>query len=179
MFKVVVFLILSLVSAYASATCSPIRDFSAQKLRSQETINFCNAFDDKVLLVVNTASKCGFTPQFKELESLYQRYRAKGLEIVGFPSNDFSQEFSDSKKTANICYINYGVTFTMLEASSVKGTNANTLFKMLAEATGHAPGWNFNKYLISRTSHDIRHYASRVSPLSNQLDADIRMMLSE
>ena len=109
--------------------CHAYLNFKAIKLRSSEIVDFCQQFKGKALLLVNTASKCGFTPQFKGLEILYKKYGSK-LAIVGFPSNDFSQEHDDSGKVAEVCYVNYGVTFTMLEKSIVKGENANLLFKM-------------------------------------------------
>lgn len=143
--------------------CHEYLDFQATKLRSSEQVDFCQAFKGKVLLVVNTASKCGFTPQFKGLEKLHQQYGDK-LAIVGFPSHDFSQEHKDSEKVAEVCYINYGVTFTMLETSKVKGQNANALFQRLSKTTGEEPSWNFSKYLVSVDGKNVKHFASHVKP---------------
>ncbi|MFT5505165.1 MAG: glutathione peroxidase [Gammaproteobacteria bacterium] len=171
-------LFLLLFSGSIMAQCSDLLNFSTQKLRSNETLNLCEEFSGRTLLIVNTASHCGFTPQFKGLEALYQKYRAGGLEIIGFPSNDFFQEASSEDKTADVCYVNYGVTFTMLSPSSVRGEKANPVFKQLAQLTGKSPGWNFNKYLVSPDGSIVKHYGSRVKPNNNALEQDLLGMLN-
>ncbi|TCV85642.1 MULTISPECIES: glutathione peroxidase [Methylomonas] len=174
------FLITSLwacsVSVAGAEPCSDLLNYKMTKLRSSEQIDFCQAFQGKVVLAVNTASNCGYTPQFKGLEALYQKYKDQGLVVVGFPSNDFNQEFAEAEKTANVCYINYGVTFPMLEKSQVKGASANGFFQKLSKATGQAPAWNFHKYLINRSGNSVAAFRSDVTP--EQLDSKISALLS-
>jgi glutathione peroxidase len=157
--------------------CPDILDFNAPRLRTSENIQFCEAFAGKALLVVNTASRCGFTSQFQELEELYKIYKDEGLAIVGFPSNDFRQEYSNAEKTAEVCYVNYGVTFDMVKVSSVTGLTANKLFKRLRKQTGKSPGWNFNKFLISPDGSQVKHFSGAASPRNGDLEAAVRAML--
>lgn len=160
-----------------SADCAAIIKYSAPRLRADEVIDFCQAYKNKPLLVVNTASQCGFTPQFKGLETLYKKYQSQGLMIVGVPSGDFAQEYDDAAKTAEVCHVNYGVTFDMTATSSVKGRTANPLFQRLAARTGQAPTWNFNKYLISPDGSRVEHFASSELPLGGKLEARIKQLL--
>jgi glutathione peroxidase len=168
-----------LITASANATeqCSDLLNYQAAKLRSSETLDFCQSFQGKVVVVVNTASNCGYTPQFKGLEKLYQKYKNKGLVVVGFPSNDFNQEFDAAEKTANVCYINYGVTFPVLEKSVVTGSSANAFFRKINKISGKAPEWNFYKYLIGRDGQFIEAFASNVTP--EQLESKIISLLSQ
>ena len=163
-------------SAAGAEPCSDLLNYKASKLRSSEELDFCQAFQGKVILAVNTASNCGYTPQFKGLEALYQKYKAQGLVVVGFPSNDFNQEFDAAEKTAKVCFINYGVTFPVLEKSAVKGSSANAFFQKLIKATGQAPEWNFYKYLIARDGSSVEAFSSDVTP--EQLDSKISALLS-
>lgn len=161
--------------ASAKQECHDLLDFSATKLRSKTQIDFCQAFAGKAMLIVNTASQCGFTPQFKGLEVLHEKY-GDDLAIVGFPSDDFNQEHDDSKKVADVCYVNYGVTFTMLEPSRVKGDDANTVFKKLASQTGQQPEWNFTKYLVSADGKTVKHFDSSTKPQSDELIQQIELL---
>jgi glutathione peroxidase len=163
-------------TAWAEPPCSDLLNFKMTKLRSTDQLDFCKEFQGKVILAVNTASSCAYTPQFKGLETLYQKYKDQGLVVVGFPSNDFNQEFEKSEKIAKVCYINYGVTFPMLEKSIIKGTDANGFFQKLIKATGQSPQWNFSKYLIGRDGVSVKSYESSVTP--EQLDTKIQGLLS-
>lgn len=118
----------------------------------------------KVVLVVNTASFCGFTPQYKGLEALDSKYRARGLVVLGFPSNDFAQESGSNKEIADFCESTFGVKFPMFAKSSVRGANANPLFKQLALASGTTPKWNFYKYLIGRDGKVVQAWSSMTAP---------------
>lgn len=170
-------LLLTAVSTTVAAeNCHKFLDYSATKLRSSQQVNFCDEFAGKAMLFVNTASQCGFTPQFKGLEKLHKEYGDK-LAIVGFPSNDFKQEHADSEKVADVCYVNYGVTFTMLEPSKVKGEGANPVFKQLAERTGTEPEWNFNKYLVSADGKTVKHFSSSTKPTSNDFKSEVEKVL--
>jgi len=143
--------------------CPVLLQGEVQKLRSEERIDLCAQFAGKPLVVVNTASFCGFTPQFKGLEALYQRYKAQGLKVFGVPSDDFRQESDNSEETAKVCYVNYGVTFPMSETQRVTGSEALPLFKELA-AQSQAPRWNFSKYVIDAKGKVIASFPSSTTP---------------
>jgi len=167
----------SLPAAYAAEKqCPAYLSEDVRKLRSSEQINLCERFAGKPLLIVNTASRCGFTPQFEGLEALHQRYKDKGLTVVGVPSNDFRQAASDEETAAKVCYVNYGVTFTMLSQQKVRGPDAHPMFLELGRQAGE-PTWNFNKYLVDRDGNVIERFDSRVEPMSETLRAAVEAIL--
>lgn len=169
-----------LFSNAAFAVCKqPILDKTERRLMGGEE-NLCEAYGGKVLLVVNTASKCGFTPQYEGLESLYKGNKDAGLVVLGFPSDQFmGQEFSDEKEIEKFCKVNYGVSFPMYKKTEVKGKNASPLYQELKAATGEQPSWNFNKYLIGRDGKVIAHFGSKVKPDAPELTAAIKAALAQ
>lgn len=157
--------------------CPSLLNFKHSRLQDDTPQNLCQ-YAGKVTLVVNTASYCGFTSQYEGLEKLYATYKDKGLVILGFPSNDFSQEPGDSKEIADFCYNTYGVKFPMFSKTSVKGKDAHPLFAALAKSSGKTPGWNFNKYLIDREGKLVSHYGSMTAPNDKALLAAIEKALA-
>ena len=156
--------------------CPAYLDHDFRKLHSSQSVNLCKAFAGKPLLIINTASHCGFTPQFKGLEAIHAKYKDRGLVVVGFASDDFNQEAKDEAEAADTCFLNYGVTFTMLAPQHVKGPQANPVFKELARQT-QAPGWNFNKYLVQTDGKVTQYFDSRVAPESPQFSAAVENIL--
>lgn len=156
--------------------CGPLLEGSLPALRGKQPIDLCR-FAGKPLVVVNTASHCGFTPQFKGLEALYQRYRAQGLEVLGVPSDDFKQEADQAAETATVCYVNYGVTFAMSAPQVVTGEQAIPLFRKLAAQSG-APRWNFYKYVIDRQGKVVAHFSSMTRPDDAKLIAAVEQALA-
>ena len=155
-----------------------IYDFKATDIDGQE--RELKEFDGKVLLVVNTASKCGFTPQFQGLETLYERMNGEGFEVLGFPCGQFNdQELENAEGIKNFCELNYGVSFPMFDKINVNGDAAHPLFKYLRKETkgllGDAVKWNFTKFLIDRNGNVLKRYAPQVDPLD--IEKDIRSLL--
>lgn len=163
--------------AGVTGACSPWLDHRIGKLHSEETLDLCALTAGKALLLVNTASFCGYTPQFKGLEALYQRWKDQGLVVIGFPSDDFFQESDDEAETADVCYINYGVTFPMTTTVKVRGRNAHPVFRHLHQAG--QPLWNFNKYLVDAQGTVIEKFGSNTAPESAALNAAIERVLAE
>ncbi|MES2933274.1 MAG: glutathione peroxidase [Pseudomonadota bacterium] len=165
------------VPAMAAETCPPILQQSFKRLQDDAPQNLCQ-YAGKVILVVNTASYCGFTKQYEGLEALYAKYSAKGFVVLGFPSNDFGdQEPGDSKQIADFCFNTYGVKFPMLAKSSVHGKDANPFYLKLIKESGTTPKWNFYKYLIDRSGKVAGSYSSLTAPDDKGLVKDIEKAL--
>ena len=151
----------------AMADCSGIYNHQFTTLKGGK-INLCD-YQDKPILVVNTASKCGFTPQFEALEKLYEQHHAKGLLVLGFPSNDFKQELSSNKEIGDFCRLTYAVNFPMVVKSSVTGEKANPFYQQLIKKTGQAPMWNFYKYVILPGADNVYVFSSDVKPDASEV----------
>lgn len=170
-------LLATLAAPALAAECPAMLQGELPKLRAKDSsVDLCQ-YAGKPLVVVNTASFCGFTPQFKGLEALYQRYKDQGLEVLGVPSDDFRQESADSKETATVCYVNYGVTFTMTEPQPVSGANAIPLFKGLAEQS-RQPRWNFFKYVVDRQGKVVASFSSLTKPDDPELIAAVEKAIA-
>ena len=163
--------------AQASGECPAILNHTVPRLQDDKPQDLCQ-YAGKVLLVVNTASYCGYTSQFKGLEALNARYAARGLVVLGFPSNDFQQEDANAKKTADVCFNTYGVTFPMFTSMPVRGNDAHPLFAQLARVTGKQPAWNFNKYLVDRQGRPVAYCPSNTNPDSAALTAAMEKALA-
>lgn len=160
--------------------CPQLLDLELRQLGSDETIKPCDAYRGKVLLIVNTASKCGFTSQYEGLETLYRRYKDRGLMVLGFPSNDFlHQEPGNETEIAQFCRLTYDVDFPMFEKIAVKKGRAHPLFQRLAAAGAPYPKWNFYKYLIDRHGQFAAAFSSVTTPTSGKLTATIERLLNE
>jgi len=162
--------------SYAS-DCPQLLRHSFPSLQTGEQHNLCQ-YQGKVILVVNTASYCGYTDQYGGLEALYRKYKDRGLVVLGFPSNDFgNQEPGNSKQIAKFCRLTYSVEFPMFEKSSVSGAKRNALFAELDRRTGQPPRWNFHKYLIDRNGSKVISFESAVQPDDKHLLESLRKLL--
>jgi len=176
--------VLGLAAASASlaqtpAACPALLQHQFPRLQDDAPQNLCQ-YAGKVVLVVNTASYCGFTGQYQGLEAMYAKYQSRGLVVLGFPSNQFGQqEPGSSKDIADFCFNTYGVKFPMFAKSDVKGANKNALYAQLVKATGQEPKWNFNKYLVDRRGKVVSSYPSDVEPESAQLVSAVEKALDQ
>ncbi len=160
----------------SGASCPSLLNHTFKRLQDESDQSLCQ-YAGKVVLVVNTASYCGFTPQYQALEDLYAKYRDRGLVVVGFPSNDFSQEPNSDKEIADFCYNTYGVKFPMMSKTSVVGKDANEFYVALASGTGKKPGWNFFKYFIDRNGAVVASFPSSVTPTDRKFVAELERLL--
>mgnify|MGYP002350182210 CR=1 FL=1 len=162
----------------AAPACPALLQHGFDRLQDEKPQSLCQ-YTGKVVLVVNTASFCGFTKQYEGLEDLYARYQARGLVVLGFPSNDFgNQEPGNNQAIADFCENTFGVKFPMFSKTSVVGRNTNPLFRQLAARTGESPRWNFHKYLIGRDGQTVHSYGSGVEPKNPALVKDIEKLLA-
>ena len=162
--------------ANAAPVCPPLLDFSLADIDGQPR-NLC-AYAGKVVLVVNTASQCAYTGQYKGLQALHDKYAPQGLVVLGFPANDFGgQEPGSNASIKNFCEVGFQVDFPLFAKSGVTKANANPLHEALARATGERPRWNFHKYLIDRSGKRVRSFASQVEPESGEMVQAIESML--
>jgi glutathione peroxidase len=165
-------------TAAQSAACPTLLNHTFPRLQDEKPQSLCQ-YSGKVILVVNTASYCGFTPQYKGLESIYSQYKDKGLVVLGFPSNDFAQEKTNNQDIADFCENTFGVKFPMFTKTAVTGDAASPFFKQLAQDPGQRPKWNFYKYLIGRDGKLIDSYNSMTSPESKSLVQAIEKSLAQ
>lgn len=166
-------------AAWAENTsCPSLLDHEFRFLAREETVNLCDFMHGQVVLVVNTASKCAYTPQYDGLEKLYGAYRDRGLIVAGFPSADFAgQEYSGEAEIKNFCHNTYGVDFPMFEKSRVRGRDAHPFYRQLAAQSGQQPGWNFHKYLLDRQGRVVASFPSQVEPDDPRLVSRIEDLL--
>jgi len=170
--------LLAQTSVAAAAACPTLLDREFNRLQTGKSESLCQ-YRGKVLLIVNTASYCGYTHQYEGLEALYRKYKARGLVVLGFPSNDFEQEPGNNKDIAEFCRLTYGVEFPMFEKSSVTSLRTNPLYAELLARTGQGPKWNFHKYVIDRNGNPAGTFASRVEPNDRELLALLEKLLAD
>jgi len=166
----------SLPSFAAEASCTPTLNHKAFNLMD-EPVSLCQ-FQGKVVLIVNTASECGYTPQYDGLEKIYRRYRDRGFVVLSFPANDFGgQEPGSNREIAQFCQVNYNISFPVFAKSSVVGAKASPFFRELAAKTGKAPQWNFYKYLLDRKGQPVASFESGVEPEDKRITSEIEKAL--
>jgi len=163
--------------AVTSAACPALLQHDVLRLQDEKPQSLCQ-YRGKVVVVVNTASFCGFTPQYKGLEALYAQYQGRGLVVLGFPSNDFSQETGSNKDIADFCENTFGVKFPMFTKTRVTGKDASPLFRQLAERTDTPPRWNFYKYVIGRDGASVAAFNSMATPTSRAFLAEVEKQLA-
>jgi glutathione peroxidase len=170
----VVFVAVCMLPGLVSA-CPSLLNHRFNSLQGKP-VNLCE-YANRPILVVNTASKCGYTPQFEKLEALHKRYRSRGLVVLGFPSNDFNQELASNQEIADFCRLTYFIEFPMIEKSAVRGAAADPFYRQLSAASGEAPQWNFHKYLIAPDGKTVYSFRSQIEPDSREIMDRLRPML--
>jgi glutathione peroxidase len=166
-------------SVAKAASCPALLDREFSRLQTGKPESLCQ-YRGKVLLIVNTASYCGYTHQYEGLEALYRKYKDRGLVVLGFPTNDFGeQEPGTNKEIAEFCRLTYGVEFPMFEKTTVKSLAANPLYADLIARTGQGPKWNFHKYVVDRSGNPVAVFASRVEPNDRELVALLEKLLAD
>lgn len=172
--KILLALIITLFCLPTLACDGTVLDQDFRKLASRDVVNLCEAYEGQVILVVNTASKCGNTPQYDGLEDMYEKYKDQGFVVLGFPSNDFmGQEPGSEQQIEEFCRLTYGVEFPMFEKISVEEKDAHPFYVALADSSGTYPTWNFHKYLISRDGKTIQQFSPRTKPDNEELVAAV------
>lgn len=176
------FVVLALAAGFlpaaSAADCPPLLRYTFNQLQTGQSQSLCQ-YQGKVLLIVNVASKCGYTPQYEGLEALYRKYKDRGLVVIGFPSNEFGgQEPGSNKEIAEFCRTTYGVQFPLYEKTTVTGVGTNPLYADLVRATGQKPKWNFHKYLVDRNGNAVASYVSDVEPESRELVSRVESLLA-
>ncbi|MES9940218.1 MAG: glutathione peroxidase [Candidatus Thiodiazotropha sp. 6PLUC2] len=176
--RIILIMMLLVTHQVSAEKCPDTLNFDKRKLADDSQTNLCDAYSGKVVLIVNTASKCGFTPQYDGLEQLYRTYKERGLVVLGFPSNDFgSQEPGSEKEIQSFCRNTYSIEFPMFEKTVVRKGNADPLYQELARQAGEYPAWNFHKYLLNREGELIGSFPSQIKPESQQLVSAIKELL--
>jgi glutathione peroxidase len=169
----------SVLAGGATDGCPTVLNHTFNRLQTGKPESLCQ-YRGKVVLIVNTASFCGYTHQYEGLEALYRKYKDRGLIVVGFPSNDFGgQEPGTNHEIAEFCRLTYGVEFPMFEKSSVTSIRTNPLYAELLARTGQSPQWNFHKYLVDRDGYRVTSFDSRVEPDNRELIAALERLLAE
>lgn len=166
------------IAAAPAGACAPALDFTKRPLNGGEPVRLCEAYEGKVVLVVNTASKCAYTPQYESLERLHRELGGRGLAVLGFPSNDFGgQEPGSEAQIQRFCRMTYGVRFPMFEKTHAAAERADPLYRRLADLAGEYPRWNFHKYLLDREGRLVGSFASHVDPDDPVLRSAIEELL--
>ncbi|WP_228263317.1 glutathione peroxidase [Marinobacter panjinensis] len=174
---IAVIFILSSASVMA-AECPAFLNHDLRKLHSSDSVNLCDIAAGKPMLVVNTASRCGYTGQFEGLEALHKEYSDKGLVVVGFASDDFRQEAATEEEAAKVCFVNFGVSFTMIAPSVVTGSEANPVFRAINSQSSQ-PRWNFHKYVLNARGEVVEAFPSRVKPDAPELRSAVERVVAD